>query len=531
MPRGTPHVRPQDALLPGAEKKVLLPDGREYSIEELNRLRWETGLGLEELLDEVGLQLEAARLNLPRFARMVALCARKIGKTWWAIYVANKVARARRNAIVRFAFPTKEQGKTIIIPLMEEFQETCPPELRWVNREAQDGCWYLPHTNARLYLAGSDTTDQIDRLRGPRSDVTLLDEFTFFHCRLRRLITGVLMPQLLASGGNMLCTGTPPESLDHESVQYIEGARKQGRLVKKTIFDNPRLTRDDLRLICAEAHPEGTTEQEIEDILDGKKKGSPEWRREFLVEMVSDDESRVTPEFDAIKHVGQVEVPSYCLRYVFIDPGYAKDYFAATFGVLDFAAQRLGILREYSTRQKPTEEIRADLEGIERELGWHDSRADGRPHIHRLMEGSNPQQRRDFGTYSTQVVPKSPGKGVLVVPLKNALNGGRVMVSPECVNLIAQLEHGVWTDSTKADFKRGDKQGHLDLLDSLATGIRMVNWRKNPAPAGTFLEPGMVYVPEVLPALGESSAVKALRSVFSRRAPRIPVWRRLNARS
>jgi hypothetical protein len=520
LPRGTPHVRPQQEVLPGADKRVVLPDGQEVTIEQLNRHRWETGQGLEELLDDVGLELETARLGLPRFARMVALCARKIGKTWWATYVANKVARAKKNAIIRFAFPTKEQGKTIIVPLFEEFQETCPPDLRWVNREAQDGCWYLPHRNARLYLAGSDTADQIDRLRGPRSDVTLLDEFTFFHCRLRRLITGVLMPQLLSSGGNMICTGTPPESLDHESVQYIEHARKQNRLIKRTIFDNPRLSRADLRLICEEAHPEGTTPEDIEAILDGKKKGSPEWRREFLVELVSDDESRVTPEFDDKKHVAQVEEPHYCLRYVFIDPGYARDFFAATFGFLDFMAQRLVIRREYVTRQKGTEEIREDLLRIEGELGWREKK------VIRPMEGSNPQQRRDFGSYSTQVVPKSPGKGVLVVPLKNALNGNRVLVDPSCVNLIAQLSHGIWTDKARADFKRGDKQGHLDLLDALATGIRMVNWRHNPAPAGELLQPGLVYVPEVRLNPNESNAVKVLRSIYTRaRRDRAPTWR------
>jgi hypothetical protein len=385
----------------------------------------------------------------------------------------------------------------------------------------------LPHTNARLYLAGSDTADQIDRLRGPRSDVTLLDEFTFFHCRLRRLITGVLMPQLLSTGGNMLCTGTPPESLDHESVQYIEAARKQKRLIRKTIFDNPRLSREDLKLICSEAHPEGTTEQDIEDILDGRKKGSPEWRREFVVEMVSDDESRVTPEFDEKRHVGIIQEPRYCLRYVFIDPGYAKDFFAATFCCMDFAAQRLGVMREYVSRKKPTDEIHAELEAIEKELGWHESRADGVPHIRRLMEGSNPQQRRDFSAkgYSTQVVPKSPGKGALVVPLKNALHGNRVVVDPACENLIAQLTHGIWTDTNKADFKRGDKQGHLDLLDALATGIRMVDWKKNPAPAGQFNEPGMIYVPDGALSQPKSKAAAALQTIFMRKRATVPRWR------
>lgn len=528
MPRGSPQVVPPPAVLPGADKVVRLPDGQEVTIEQLNRHRWLTGQGLEEMLDDVGLELEAARLGLPRFARMVALCSRKIGKTWWATYVANKVGRGKRNAIIRFAFPTKEQGKTIIVPLFEEFQETCPPDLRWVNREAQDGCWYLPHTNARLYLAGSDTADQIDRLRGPRSDVTLLDEFTFFHCHLRRLITGVLMPQLLSSGGNMLCTGTPPESLDHESVQYIEGARKQKRLIVKTIFDNPRLTRDDLRLICAEAHPEGTNDEEIEAILDGKVKGSPEWRREFKCEMVSDDESRVTPEFDDKKHVGRIEEPRYCTRYVFIDPGYAKDFFAATFCILDFAAQRLGVLREYVSRKKPTDEIHAELIEIEKELGWHENRVDGPPSIRRLMENSNPQQRRDFAAkgYATGLVPKSPGKGVLVVPLKNALHAGRVVVDPRCENLIAQLLHGIWTDTTKADFKRGDKQGHLDLLDALATGIRMVDWKKNPAPAGEYLEPGHVYVPAGIVTSPPSKAAAALQTIFMRKhANNVPRWR------
>jgi hypothetical protein len=362
LPRGTPHVVPGPALLgAGADKVVRLPDGQEVTIEQLNRHRWETGQGLEEMLDDVGLELEAARLGLPRFARMVVLCARKIGKTWWATYVANKVGRGKRNAIIRFAFPTKEQGKTIVVPLFEEFQETCPPDLRWVNREAQDGCWYLPHTNARLYLAGSDTADQIDRLRGPRSDVTLLDEFTFFHCRLRRLITGVLMPQLLSTGGNMLCTGTPPESLDHESVQYIEAARKQKRLIERPSSTTPgcraRTSSSSARRRTPKARPSRTSRTSSTGRRRARQSGGASLSSRWCRTTSRGLRRSSTRSGTSGSSKSRATACGTCSS----TPGYAKDFFAATFCCLDFAAQRLGVMREYVSRQKPTDEIHAEL--------------------------------------------------------------------------------------------------------------------------------------------------------------------------
>lgn len=520
--------RQQNPPAPDAGDVYRMPDGSEATAGQLNELRWHSGFGLEELLDSLQLDLHVSLEALPAHSRAVVLQSRKTGKSFFSLWRANRRARMYRDQILRFAFPTKEQGKTIIIPLLEELQNLpgaeCPPELRWKNREAQEGCWWLPHTNARLYLAGSDTSDQIDRLRGPKSHETYLDEFTFFHCDLKRLINGVLSPQLISTRGKLFMGGTPPETMDHDSVEYIEHARKVRRLYVKTIFDCPRYSADDIRLICEGANMHATPE-EIDAILAGRLEGTPEWEREFKCRMISDAGLRVTPEFRADVHVvDECSQPLYCDRYVFIDPGHAADFFAAVFCVVDYASQKVIVLREYVTRREPTDKIWRALVDIERELGWVDEegaeKLKGQELLLRYMDPSNLQQMtdlRDDHGYVVKSADKSPGKGKLVTELCNRLNANDVVILAVCEELVDQLENGLWSDKKKADFRRTPKLGHLDLLDALATGLRKVKWHHNPAPAGLYLPSvidSQVADPRRRSKAGLSQTARALNRTF-----------------
>jgi len=456
--------------------------------DDLVRYAWTTGTFLEERLDPLQLELDRMFDRMRPRTRAFILESRKIGKTYGFLCYADKLGRRKPRAIIRMAYPTKLQGKTIILPLMEEMQADCPSDLKWVNREAQDGCWILPHTGSRLYLAGTDDADQIDRLRGPKSDLILLDEVpTFKSANLQYLINSVLWPQTLNTGGLLLMSGTPPTSMDHPSVDLIRRAESRGLLIRKTIFDNPRMTPEIIREICREANPDAD-EDRVDKILAGEIAGTPHWEREFMCRLVSDDEQRVTPEFNAREHVAIVQAGIPTLKFVFMDAGHVKDFFAVVFAEIDFLSQKLRVLAEYAVLRKSTNEIREDLMKIEKFLGW-----DG-GEVLRYLDQTAKQQIYDFNAWQDFNGKKfhvysgvrSPGKGQLVVDLKNLLQQDRIVIVPSCKLLIMCLQDGIWSDTQKEDFQRTPTLGHLDLLDALAQGCMAIRqtakWQHNPYP-------------------------------------------------
>ena len=453
------------------------------SVEEdaLVRYCWTTGALLEERYDPLQLEFDTMFAGMAPRTRAFLLESRKIGKTLGLLMYADKFGRQRPGSIIRFAFPTKIQGKTIILPLMDEMQEDCPADLRWVNHEAAEGCWILPHNGSKLYLAGTDTADQVDRLRGPRSDLIVLDEVpTFNEKTLMYLVNSVLWPQTLNSGGLMIMSGTPPASMDHPSVDLIEMARRNGTLYTKTIFDNPRLPPDVVRTICEQSNPTASSE-DIDQILACKLEGTPEWEREFMCRMVADKNLRVTPEFKEIEHVKKIQDGTPSAKYVFIDAGHVRDFFAAVFVELDFVNQRLLVRDEIAVLRKSTEEIQKLLEAKEAAL-WPMDRPS------RYLDATAVQQIYDFTNrgYLVHAAMKSPGKGPLVVDMRNLLKEDRIHIDPRCKVLIGCLNNGLWADTAKEDFRRSPSLGHLDSLDALAQGCMILRqrgkWQQDPTP-------------------------------------------------
>jgi len=453
------------------------------SVEEdaLVRFCWTTGALLEERYDALQLEFDTMFAGMAPRTRAFLLESRKIGKTLGLLMYADKFARQRPGSIIRFAFPTKIQGKTIILPLMDEMQADCPADLRWVNHEAAEGCWILPHNGSKIYLAGTDTADQVDRLRGPRSDLIILDEVpTFNEKTLMYLINSVLWPQTLNTGGLMIMSGTPPSSLDHPSVDLIEMARRNNTLYTKTIFDNPRLSDEVIRTICEQANPTALPE-EIDLILAGKLEGTPEWEREFMCRMVADKNMRVSPKFNALKHVRPIPSGTPSMKFVFIDAGHVRDHFAAEFCELDYINQLLLCRDEVICIRKSTREIQEMLEKKEDELWPHD-----RPS--RYLDQSEAQQIYDFteAGYIVHAAIKSPGKGQLVVDMNNLIKVDRMIVDPKCKVLVGCLTNGLWADTAKEDFRRSPSLGHLDALDAVAQGCMILRqrakWQQDPTP-------------------------------------------------
>jgi hypothetical protein len=490
--------------VPQGKRTYVLPDGTEVSNDTLVRQAWETGVGLAELKLHAGqYELFQQQQALGPHGRLFELCSRRYGKTWEEIVLFEHVGRTTRKAVMRFAAPTKQQAREIVIPNWQIITEDCPPELRAIDRTQQEGCYIWPTTGSRLYLAGTDDTDQIDRLRGPFAHLIIVDELGFHHCDLRRLVRSVLAPQLATTRGRMILSTTPPESMEHDATEFIKIAERNGQLVTKTVFNNPMLTHADLVSICAEANELSEVQDlaQIESILSGVTKGLPGWHREYLCELVTDDNLRVCREFDHRVHVHQSRpTPTYYTPYTSLDIAFSKDNCAALFGYLDFRNAQLVIEDEWLGKAKVMSEVRDAM--FSRELSlW------GEKPVLRFGDGSAlgaailATLTVDFNC-EIQPCQMASDKEVMINSLREYMGAGRISINARCKNLISQLKDGIWdSGGKKADYQRSKTMGHLDALDSLIYMVRSVDWHLNPTPNGRMNE----YNNYVLPKSGRYS--------------------------
>ena len=252
------------------------------------------------------------------------LLVRRSGKTRTLCVLAIEMCLRNPKSIVKFVSPTRLQVQTNVRPLIRELLETCPKELR-PEFKTQDFIYYFPN-GSELQLAGSERKN-IDNLRGGSSHIAIIDEAQDVS-ELHYAVQSVLLPTTLTTNGKLLLSGTPPKNPDHEFIDYIESAQAKDILIVKTVYDNPRLTEEDIERIIRE-YPE--------------RERSIQFRREYLCELIKDETTAVIPEFtDELKKVIIKEWPRppYFDAYVSMDLG-AVDLTAVLFGYYDFRAAKL----------------------------------------------------------------------------------------------------------------------------------------------------------------------------------------------
>jgi len=457
--------------------------------EELTRWCWEQGI-LAWFLHKGQMDIYERQMALPQHGVFVSTCARQFGKTLGELVFMEEFARRNHDAIIRFAAPTHEMAKVIVLPVWEEILNglhkggrACPPDLRPRYRAAES-CWIYPSSGTRVYLAGTDLKE--NRLRGAKAHLVVIDE-AGFHNSLDTVIDTILGPQLDSTEGKMLISSTPPDSLDHPFVDYKDQAERDGWAVKKTIFDNPMRSPADIRAICRRSN-RTANETDIDLILAGKMQGSPSWQREYLCEMVTNRDLRVIPEFDPQAHVREHPRPNYFQPYVFIDFGFHTDYSAALFGYLDFSLSLLHIEDEYVARRLNSRELAVEMVKKERAL-W------GAPARHpvRFADHHSAQQIYDMQSifdYPIAACSKRGGLEGMVNNLREMIGADRLSVNPRCQHLVKQLREGIWKKdkhgqiNSALKFERTESMGHLDCIAALMYGAGSIDWRRNPVPAG-----------------------------------------------
>lgn len=207
-----------------------------------------------------------------------ALCTRRAGKTTSAVYAIAKAALEYDDALIPYVTITRENAQKVMWH-----------ELKLMNRRWEWGVSFNESTltatfpnGSRVWLLGAKDKDDIDRLRGAKYPLAVLDEAASFGPHIEELLLGVIIPALSDYDGTMLLIGTPgviPSGLFFRVTTRAPGT--EGWSVHKwTQQDNTFL-------------PDSARDLETIRGKLGLDASDPRWRREYLGEWVLDDSSLV----------------------------------------------------------------------------------------------------------------------------------------------------------------------------------------------------------------------------------------------
>lgn len=420
----------------------------------------------------------------------VWMIARQRGKSFAALFDDLMFGTRTPGAIIRYLGQTGDSALAILGPTMDQIMALCPLPKRErpypynKNDSLGSSSEFRWDNGSTLVWSGTDN-DTFRRQRGPRSHRITYDEAGFYP-KLTE-VEEALNPSLQTTGGSPLYISTPSVSPGHPFIERYESAAAMGRAEHETIHDNPRLTPEGVAAIASkEAALKG---QSVEAFME-----STYWRREYLAEVVLDDELAVVPEFPRVKAdiVVERERPPCFDLYVSGDPGMG-DLTGILFAVTDFRRAKLLIEYELLLARANTGVIaEAIFDVLVAHYGAHTVSPKGlrqlapespRPYC-AVFDDSSKRVTADLWEYhrlSASPALKDDSEAAINV-MRLEVGGRNVEINPRCVHLIRQLGTAVRA-KPGGDMARSKRDGHFDLVAALKYLVRHWDKRHNPYPA------------------------------------------------
>lgn len=396
-------------------------------------------------------------------------CSRRIGKSYALSCIAVERCLQKPNTVVKFIAPTQKHVKMIIRPLLKEIFADCPRDLKPDFRTADN--IYRFQNGSEIQLAGTDS-GHAENLRGGSSDLCIVDEAGFCD-DLKYIVQSILIPTTTTTHGKIILSSTPPKNVDHEFVAYMQDAEAKGNFVKKTIYDGigSRITQ---KMI-----------DEIIEELGGEE--SPDFRREYLCELIRDEDLTVIPEFDDLLQkelIQEWKRPPYFDIYVGGDLG-KKDFTVFLLGYYDFKNGKIIIEDEIVLRgRKMTTDILATAikEKEQKHFTNPITKEIQSPYL-RVCDNNLIVIGDLWAHHNLSFVPVQKDDAVMALNnMRIMIKQKRVIIHPRCKTLILHLKYATWAKN-KDTFARSVDFGHYDAVDALKYFCRSVQQQKNPYPS------------------------------------------------
>lgn len=394
--------------------------------------------------------------------------SRKVGKSYAMVVMGIEHCIKNPNQIVKHVFPTLTLAKEVVSELMGKVIPFLPEDMQPRAYRGARPHWVFP--NGSVYHINGADPGAVTGLRGPRCDMFLLDEVCFFDKgSFTDTLFGAIIPQQTTVPIKIVYASTPPEDTTHPSLDIIISKMlKNKTLVKFTIYDSPIMTPQKIK--------------ELEVMYADKPN---QWRREYLAELVANDDRRVCPEFSRKLHVVDY-LPLDRDPQVYDEEIKYSGFIVADYGIVDHAGilgcwydhleNKMVVETEHAEKSMGLRRFKEVLDSFEEDLSdW----CEPIDYCIDVFEQAGFELRNEY------MVPfRRPSKGKLedqVGVLRNALANERIVINPKCKQLILQLEQGLWKDTEKTkDFERTDEFGHLDLVAALVYAVKFCPWGRRP---------------------------------------------------
>jgi hypothetical protein len=398
-------------------------------------------------------------------------CSRRLGKSYTLCTIAIETCLKKSNALVKYCCAKQKDAKNIIRPLIREIIETCPPELK-PEFKTQENAWVFPN-GSRIELTGLDG-GRAESVRGGSSDLGIIDEAGLVG-DLPYIITSIILPTTATTKGKIILASTPPKSPTHPFItRYLNKARIEGNLVTKTIYDNPNIDKEELEKLIEES---GGVD-------------SVDFRREYLCEIIKDDNYAIVPEFNSdLKRriVKEWDRAPFYDGYVAMDVG-MKDLTVVLFAWFDFINSKIIIEDEFVINgQKFNTNTLADGIKKKEEITFTDKLTGEQRTPYLRISDNNLIVIKDlWDLHGLRFLPtRKDDADAALNKVRIMLQNEEIIINPRCTTLITHLEAGIW-NKAKTSFDRSADNGHFDAVDSLKYLIRNVQTTKNPYPPGHF---------------------------------------------
>ena len=200
--------------------------------EAAKRLERRTNLDPDEIL--FGPQREFV---LDKSKNKAAVCSRRAGKSYGVAFMLLTEAFKHERSICPYITMTRDNAKLILWPALSELNSRYNLNLRF--RE-NTGDVVLPN-GSLIILRGADDQRQIEKLRGPKYPIAIIDEAQAFPGFLKDLIIEVLEPATLDYQGQIVLTGTPNAACAGPFYDFTNEEKSEWSVHRWTLRDNPHL--------------------------------------------------------------------------------------------------------------------------------------------------------------------------------------------------------------------------------------------------------------------------------------------------
>lgn len=433
--------------------------------------------------------------------------ARRWGKTWLMVVDAIETCLRFPGCRVPYGSSTDKSLREFILPAIAEVTKDFPPDCMPAFNSF-DGHIKFPN-NAHIHLFGCEDPLKARRGRGPPARKVYLDECGFIPICLD-VVENVLRPQTMHLPEEELrCSvvlgSSPAEEPDHQFTQMAEIAEAHGAYARRTIYDNPLLTPEQVEnFITKGAEARGMTVEQY--------KKTDAFQREYMALRVIDKLLVAIPDWAEVRDTQFVALPRprFFDATVGIDPGGNDPYYIA-FTYWDFERAALVVEDEILFTNAPhSGQVVEAAKAKERELygtsSWTgtlhafqrtnnklwdatpdwlkdkwDMEAPRQPYV-RWSDNNIDFCKSIYGMHGYAAVPTGKDSLELMNNETRVLVSERkIFVNPKCVALDRHLRTATWANHRRQEYARRGGE-HADGLATLNYIVRNIDRQRNPAP-------------------------------------------------